>query len=84
MNRTRTAQTRTLARHGHVTQQAQHLLDSDFAANLLQIDSRHGAPGRMKSTGLGFHTNREEAQVLTVSLGEVPSPLCRPCGARAA
>jgi hypothetical protein len=35
MNRTRTAQTRTLARHGHVTQQAQHLLDSDFAANLL-------------------------------------------------
>ena len=84
MDRTRAAQSRTLARRGRVVQQAQHLLDSDRVANLLQIDSRHGSLGGMKSVGVGLRGNREEAPVVTAAVWEAPSPLCHPCGARAA
>src|SRR5208282_611355 len=82
VDRTRAAQTRTLARRGHEVQQAQHLLDSDVAANLLQIDSRHGSPGRIKSVGVGLRANREEAQVLTPLVWEAASRLWRPCEVR--
>ena len=83
MDRAGAAQTRPLARRGREVQQAQHLLDLDFAANLLQIDSRHGSPGRMESVGVGLGANREEAKVVTAWVWEALSPLCRPCGARA-
>ncbi len=42
-------ETRTCAGPGHELQQFQYLLDGDLAAELLQIDSRHGSPASMEN-----------------------------------
>ena len=54
MDRTRATQARTTAGRGHEAQQVQHLPDSDLAANLPQINSRHGSPGSTEITRVGF------------------------------
>jgi hypothetical protein len=57
------------------------LLDSDFAANLLQIDSRHGSPGRMKSVGVELPSEQRRGPgIYAAGLGSCFAALASWCG----